>query len=324
LIHVTPAAVTAWGSEAVFVNVLLTRLGVPVPAVPVLVFAGSAVAHGTLSFPHVLLAAVFGALIGDGVWFSAGRRYGRPLINRLARFSLSIDTSVQTTRSLFERFGAPIVSVCKFVPGLALITPPLMGTTRIATSVFVTWDAVGAVAWAGFWLLGGSLFSRQLAMLLRTVERHGATVFDLLAALALLYLAYRYLRRWRLRKWLQDLTISAEQLDVMMHSAVPPVVLDARLATAVSQEPYRIPGALLLDPDTPRALGSAFAQREVVVYCVCPNDISAKRVCQRLRGEGFEHAHTLGGGLDAWVARGYPVEPVPAQAEPFGQSFARQ
>jgi membrane protein DedA with SNARE-associated domain/rhodanese-related sulfurtransferase len=324
LIHVTPAAVTAWGSEAVFVNVLCTRLGVPVPAVTVLVFAGSAVAHGTLSFTHVLLAAVLAALIGDGVWFSAGRVYGRPLINRLARFSLSIDSSVQTTRSLFERFGVPIVSICKFVPGLALITPPLMGTTRIAARAFVTWDAIGAVAWAGFWLLGGALFSRQLAMLLRTVEQHGATVVDLLLALALLYVGYRYLRRWRLRKWLQDLTISAEQLDAMMHSAAPPVVLDARLATAVSQEPYRIPGALLLDPNAPRALGSGFAQREVVVYCVCPNDVTAKRVCGRLRGEGFEHAHTLRGGLDAWVARGYPVEPVPARPEPFGRSFARQ
>jgi rhodanese-related sulfurtransferase len=123
---------------------------------------------------------------------------------------------------------------------------------------------------------------------------------------------------------LRDLTISAEQLDAMMHSAAPPVVLDARLATAISQKPYRIPGALFFDPDAPHALRSAFAKREVVVYCVCPNDVTAKRVCGRLRGEGVEHAHTLEGGLDAWVARGYPVEPVPAQAEPFARRLARQ
>jgi membrane protein DedA with SNARE-associated domain/rhodanese-related sulfurtransferase len=307
VIHVSPAAITAWGGEAVFANVLLTRLGVPVPAVPVLVLAGSAIAHGTLSFTHVLVAAVLAAMIGDGVWFTAGRVYGRPLINRLARFSLSIDTSVQTTRALFERFGAPIMAICKFVPGLALITPPLMGTTHIPTKIFATWDSIGVVAWASFWLLGGALFSRQLAQLVQTVEAHGATVVDVLAALALLYLAYRYVRRWRLRKWLDDRCVSVDQLDRMMHAKSPPVVLDARLATEVGQEPYRIPGASMFDPHAPDV---DTIERVVVVYCACPNDAAAKMVCARLHREGFLHSHALKGGLDAWVARGYPVEPV--------------
>jgi membrane protein DedA with SNARE-associated domain/rhodanese-related sulfurtransferase len=323
VIHVTPAAITAWGAEAVFANVLLTRLGVPVPAVPVLVLAGSAVAHGTLSFTHVLFAAVLAALIGDGVWFSAGRIYGRPLINRLARFSLSIDSSVQTTRALFERFGAPIMAMCKFVPGLALITPPLMGTTHIAVKLFAIWDTIGAFAWASFWLLGGALFSRQLALMVHTVEQHGATVVDVLVALALLYLAYRYVRRWRLRRWLDHPTISAEQLDGMMRSGAPPVVLDARLATAVSLEPYRIPGALLLDLNAPETVRPALLEREIVVYCVCPNDVTAKLVCRRLRREGFMNARALKGGLDAWTAHGYAVEPVPLHADTLTPVFAR-
>lgn len=323
MIHVTPAAVAAWGSEAVFVNVLFTRLGVPLPAVPVLLLAGFAVAHGTLSFTHVLLAAVFGALIGDGVWFTAGRLYGRPLSNRLARFSLTIDSSVQTTRKLFERFGSSIVAACTFVPGLALITPPLMGTTRIETPVFATWDAIGTLVWAAFWLLGGSSFNQQLSTVLRAIERHDATVFDLLIGLALLFFCYRYVRRWHLGKWLQDQTITAERLDAMMHSALPPVVLDARLPTLVNQEPYRIPGALSFDLKA-RALGPAFAQREVVVYCVCPSDVTAKQVCRRLRGEGFGHAYALRDGLDGWVARGYPVETVPLRQDGFERTRVRQ
>jgi membrane protein DedA with SNARE-associated domain len=69
--------VSTWGGAVVFLNVLLTRLGVPIPAVPVLLFAGSAIAAGTLSFWPVLGAAVLGALMGDGAWFTAGRLYGR-------------------------------------------------------------------------------------------------------------------------------------------------------------------------------------------------------------------------------------------------------
>jgi membrane protein DedA with SNARE-associated domain len=195
LIQIPPSAIAQWGGAAVFLNVLLTRLGVPVPSAPMLVFAGSAVASGRLSFSHVLLAAVAGALLGDSVWFAAGRVYGRKLVAALARRSYAVDSGVRTTSRLFERHGAPIVAVSKFVPGLGLVTPPLMGTTQIATLAFFLWDTTGIVAWAAFWLLGGALFEQQLHDALTHLHLHGATVVDVLAALALLYFAYRLMRR---------------------------------------------------------------------------------------------------------------------------------
>jgi len=136
LIQIPPSAIVQWGSAAVFANVLLTRLGVPLPSAPLLVFAGSAVASGRLSFAHVLFAALCGALLGDSVWFSAGRIYGRRLVAALSRRSYAVDSGMRTTGELFERHGAPIVAVSKFVPGLGLVTPPLMGTTQIAVLAF--------------------------------------------------------------------------------------------------------------------------------------------------------------------------------------------
>ncbi len=136
MIQITPSAIAQWSAAAVFLNVLLTRLGVPIPSAALLLFAGSAVASGRLSFGHVLLAAVATALLGDSVWFTAGRIYGRKLIAALARRSYAVDSGMRTTSELFERHGAPIVAVSKFVPGLGLVTPPLMGTTHIATLAF--------------------------------------------------------------------------------------------------------------------------------------------------------------------------------------------
>jgi membrane protein DedA with SNARE-associated domain len=143
LIEFPQSEISTWGGGVVFLNVLLTRLGVPIPAVPVLLFAGSAIASGTLSFWYVLPAAVLGALIGDGIWFTAGRLYGQRLINALSRLSMSAGAHVRTARSLFERFGAPIVSVSKFIPGLGIATPPLMGTTRVDPRIFLAWDLLG-------------------------------------------------------------------------------------------------------------------------------------------------------------------------------------
>ncbi len=314
MIEIPTSQIAAWGSAAVFANVLATRLGAPLPVIPVLVVAGSAVASGTLPFTHVFAAAVVAALIGDSVWFTAGRKYGRRLIRVIARISLSVDTSVRVTRSLFERFGTPIVAVSKFVPGLALITPPLMGSTRIAPWVFFSWDATGTAAWAAFWLLGGALFERQLGMLIRVLKPHGGTIIDVLVSVAVLYPIYRYVLRWRLRKWLARVYVTAEQLEEMLRSDSPPIVMDARWESIRRQDPYRIRGASIFDlssMDHAGASGASFAARPVVVYCDCPNDATARKVCGQLRARGYSNVFVLKGGIDGWVLRGYPIEPLP-------------
>jgi membrane protein DedA with SNARE-associated domain len=323
LIQIPPSAIENWGSAAVFANVLLTRLGVPLPAIPVLVFAGSAIAGGSLIFSHVLCAAVIAALIGDGVWFSAGRIYGRRLTDVFGRMSLSLDASMRTTRALFERFGVAIVAVSKFVPGLALITPPLMGTTLIAPAVFVAWDALGTVAWAAFWLLGGALFERQLALLLSVLRPHGASILDVLFTAAVIYLGYRYLLRWRFRKWLSRRIVSPERLDRMMRSSTPPLILDARPPPVRRDESYRIPGAALLDVKSLQTTGADLSASNIVVYGMYSNDAIVRKVRKQLLGKHVVNVRILYGGLDEWVRRGYAVEPLPPELNVFAASMAR-
>jgi membrane protein DedA with SNARE-associated domain len=322
LIQISPSAVANWGSAAVFVNVLATRLGAPLPTIPMLLFAGSAIAAGILAFSHVLCAAVLAALIGDFVWFSAGRIYGRHLTDFLSRMSLSLDASVRTTRVLFERFGVAIVAVAKFVPGLALITPPLMGTTPISPIVFVAWDTLGTLAWASFWLLGGALFERQLAMLLMALRPYGASILDVLVGSAVLYLVYRYLLRWRFRRWLRRRVVTARKLDDMMRSDSPPLILDARAVSVRKEESYRIPGALLLDLESLDSIDTVYQVSKIVVYCACPSDRTAWKACRRLRRKGFSNVRVLYGGLDEWVRLGYAVEPLPPDMSEFAASMA--
>jgi len=93
-------------------------------------------------------AVVIAVVIADSLWFAAGRLYGRRFLTSLVRFSLSLDTTLRTARSWFERFGVPLLALSKFVPGLGLVSSPLLGTTQIDVRVFVFWDLVGAALWA--------------------------------------------------------------------------------------------------------------------------------------------------------------------------------
>ena len=316
MVEFPSSAVSTWGGAVVFLNVLLTRLGVPIPAVPVLLFAGSAIAAGTLSFWPVLGAAMLGALIGDGAWFTAGRLYGRKLIAALGRISPAVDSKVDKARGLFERFGVPLVSISKFVPGLALITPPLMGTTAVDARIYAAWDCAGALAWAAFWLLGGAAAERQLHMLLEIVKARGGTVIDILLATAFVYLMFRLHQRRRARRRFADAAAAQAAAGGWRRIAPPPKVLDARPLVTSLEAPCRVPGALALDPHSPEQIDGALRAYDMVIYCICPDSATAVEITQRMRENGYTRIRALRGGLDAWQRRGFPVQPLAQAGEP--------
>ena len=307
---ISPTLISEWGTWIVFLSVLVTQLGAPIPAAPMLLLAGSQVAAGFVSFGSVFAAAVVAVLISDGLWFVLGRHYGRRLLTRLVRISLSLDSSIRKTHAWFERYGAPLLLVAKFVPGLGLIASPLLGTTKIDRRVFFSWDIAGGAMWSGAWLAGGTLFGPQLTRMMSLVSAQGVTVAEVLLAIAALFAAYRWIQRLRFRRWLAHIRITPQQLDEMMRSEHPPVILDARPQAVRQAEPHRIPGAIPVDLASPDKVDAALLEHDLVVYCVCPNEATAKEITQQMRRKGFRHVRALKGGLDAWEHHGYPVEPI--------------
>ncbi|CAE6774300.1 MULTISPECIES: VTT domain-containing protein [Paraburkholderia] len=313
--HFPVAIPPSLGVWAVFMSVLVTQLGLPIPAAPMLILGGTMAAMGQTSYASVIGAAVCATLLADSLWFFTGRAYGRRLLNQLVRFSLSLDTTVRVARNTYERYGAPILTVAKFLPGLGLISAPLLGTTPINVGVFLLWDFVGAMLWASVWVIGGAALDDQIVQLVLLVRHHGGTIFDAFAAIFLAVLVYRYVRRWQFRRWLAHIRISPDQLDEMMRSNEPPLILDARPHSIRAKESHRIAGAQLLDLDSPEPLHPDLLKRPIVVYCVCPNEATAKRIVNQLHRKNIHHVRALKGGLDAWEKRGYPVEPLPPDFE---------
>ncbi|MFM0739373.1 DedA family protein/thiosulfate sulfurtransferase GlpE [Paraburkholderia xenovorans] len=313
--HFPVAIPPSLGVWAVFMSVLVTQLGVPIPAAPMLIFGGTMAAMGQASYAGVFGAAVSATLIADSLWFFTGRTYGRRLLNYLVRFSLSLDTTIRVTRNTYERYGAPILTLAKFLPGLGLISAPLLGTTAISVGVFLIWDLLGAALWASVWIVGGAAFHDQIVQTILLVRQNGGTIVDAFAAIFATVMLYRWVRRWQFRRWLAHVRISPDQLDAMMKSNEPPLIFDARPRSIRAKESHRIAGARPLDLDSPDAIDPALLKRPIVVYCVCPNEASAKRIIGQLHRKKLHHVRALKGGLDAWEKRGYPVEPLPPDFE---------
>jgi rhodanese-related sulfurtransferase len=79
-----------------------------------------------------------------------------------------------------------------------------------------------------------------------------------------------------------------------------PLIVDARGVTARQLE-EGIPGALVYGDTAPeRLMASLDKDRHIVIYCSCPNDVTAAQVAKEFLKNGFHRARPLRGGLDAW------------------------
>src|SRR5438128_2545790 len=154
--------VIAYGLPLIFGIVLLEQLGAPIPALPVLIVAGALAVDRDLSAVQVLTVAVVASLLADSVWYVLGRLRGQRVLKTLCRISLSPDSCVRQTESIFDRWGMPALLIAKFIPGFSTVAPPLAGAMRGRTSSFLLYDAGGALLWAGAGVAGGMLFLRAI------------------------------------------------------------------------------------------------------------------------------------------------------------------
>src|SRR5476649_1712920 len=135
--------IAQYGLALIFVNVLVEQLGLPIPALPALIVAGALAVDGGLSALALLSAGVVATLIADSVWFAAGRHYGSRVMKALCRVSLTPDSCVSQTQTLFEHWGPNALLIANFIPGLATIAPPLAGATGISWVRFLFLTTVG-------------------------------------------------------------------------------------------------------------------------------------------------------------------------------------
>jgi len=98
--------------------VLLEQLGVPLPALVVVLLAGAKGTGDSFYLGYALVLAIVASALGDLVWFWAGRRYGHRVLRLLCRLTLSPDSCVRQTETVYERRGAAAIVIAKFIPGL--------------------------------------------------------------------------------------------------------------------------------------------------------------------------------------------------------------
>jgi membrane protein DedA with SNARE-associated domain len=251
-----------------FAAVLAEQLGAPIPAIPVLLAAGALTASGHISFAAGMVVALAASLLSDGVWYGLGKRKGPIILRTLCKIALEPDSCVSITKAWFKKLGGWSLVVAKFIPGLSTAAPPIAGATGMRLGAFLLLDGLGALVWAGVWMLGGLIFSHQLE---RAAE--WATEFGLRAAVVLCaglggYILFKYVQRKRFLQTLRLARISPNELRRLLEDSPPPFIVDLRNPIELGAGSVRIPGAVWFNSsELAQRKDEIPRDREIVLYC---------------------------------------------------------
>lgn len=188
---------TGFGGLAVFVIVFADQAGLPVPAPPCLLAAGSLAAGGHL---NPILAAgmtAAAALLADLLWFYLGRKSGGRALHLLSRWSFSRNVSSAHASAVVARYGLLALAVAKFLPGAVM--PSLAGALGMSTRRFLLFDGLASLFYGGSYIGAGFLFHNQIQQVLVWFERVCHGVIGLGLVLLAGYVTYKY-ALWRRTK----------------------------------------------------------------------------------------------------------------------------
>ena len=288
------------GPWVVFVNVLLQQIGLPVPAVPTLLVAGSLAASSGQA-GQMLAAAVLASVAADGLWYAAGRAFGYRVLSGLCNLSINPGSCVSQTEQHFIRWGAWSLVVAKFVPGFSTVAPPIAGSLRMPPARFIAAAGAGAALWAGAAIFAGWLLRAQVQSALEVLTSHTGTTIAIVAIALGAWLLWKLWQKYRFEQSAAIAHITPLELAQALASGSAPLLLDFRGAAQIAQNgpieramPARLDGL-------PQMVSRWPKDHDMVTLCACPQDATAVQAARILMKSGYTSVRPLKGGYDAWM-----------------------
>lgn len=188
-----------YGYLAVVGFVFLEDFGVPVPGETILILGAVYAGTGRLSIYLVGLLAFLAAVLGDNLGYAIGHFGGRRLVDRFGRYVLLTPERVEKATGFFERHGAKIVVVARFIEGLRQANGIIAGISGMPWRQFLAFNALGAALWVAVWTSVGYFSGSHIDVIYSDATRYDAYFAIGIGVLVVAYVGRRIVRSRRAR-----------------------------------------------------------------------------------------------------------------------------
>jgi membrane protein DedA with SNARE-associated domain len=170
-----------YGPWAMIVLLLASGFGIPIGEEVVNIPAGIFVGQGRLSAVSAYLAAYFGVLGGDFIWFGICRVLGKSLLHRKWFKRLAHPKRLLQVKHKFDRRGAWVLVIARFIPGTRTPALTIAGMMHMSWRRFTLIELGLCAVTTALQVTVGILIGKQMAQ-----ESLQTTVFAALAAIAVI------------------------------------------------------------------------------------------------------------------------------------------
>lgn len=296
--------VQAYGLWIIFLITLFQSIGLPLPAFAILIVTAAVTSANTIDLILLVLTATFGSLTGDIILYFAGKRLGTSVLGKLCRISLSPDSCVKSSGDIFKRYGPPALTVVKFIPGLSTLAPVVAGVYAMPKFSFIAYSLIAAAFYSITAVSLGVLFRHQIGSIIATLTEYGKVGVLIVIISFAVYLFAKWLQRYLLIRQFKTDRVTVDDLLELIEEKSDPVIFDARPADQRIRNGF-IPGSISISDDNLSEIVNHYsAYNEIIVYCSCPNELTAARYAQKLRRSGLKRIRLLLGGVDEWAKSG--------------------
>ncbi len=154
---------------------------------PTMLFAGFNVSEGHLSLFGIIVAGVFGDMLGASIAYAIGYWGREELVERHGNKLHISKRRLDRAHAWFDRYGAPVIVVSRFIPFARAAFPYAAGVARMGYVRFLIFGTIGSIVWiTALGVLGNAVGSSWQSW------RHNLEYVDYAGA-ALLVVAIVYL-----------------------------------------------------------------------------------------------------------------------------------
>jgi rhodanese-related sulfurtransferase len=168
---------------------------------------------------------------------------------------------------------------------------------------------LGNLLWSSAYIATGFVFSAKLERVAASLRFLGGGLLALLIAGLIGYILWKWEKRRRFLDRLRLARITPEEQKQRIDAGEDVIIVDLRHPIEVDAEPETIFGAVRMDPaELDEAIEVIPRDREIVLFCSCPNEATAAEMALRLRTQSITRIRPLAEGLDGWRKRGFPIQ----------------
>lgn len=158
-----------------------------------IVTAGAFARVGEAPLLLALLAAVPATMMFDPLYWWAGRRWGRAIIEIFAGRSARSKRGIARAERMFRRFGWPAIVLAYFLPVPTAIVYAFAGWSGMRLVTFLILDVLGTLMWVGTLVALGYALGERAVHVAKEISHYGLLI-SIGLIVVMVVLQYRRMR----------------------------------------------------------------------------------------------------------------------------------